>query len=124
MSRRTLILALRQPVTVSMDIPQNLRTNLVYPNRPELMNLSLAETDEEAELRAVELHWNICQCFTYGVLIVLYVSHDRLPWSKCPSITRSLVRCDVNVHDHLLSLFSHLKHQQQHTQSIRINFCM
>ena len=35
-------------------------------NRPEPMDLSLAETDEEAELRAVEQHQNIRRCFTCG----------------------------------------------------------
>ena len=33
-------------------------------NRPERIDLSLAEMDEEAELRAVEKHRNIRRCFT------------------------------------------------------------
>uniref|UniRef100_M4B7D5 Uncharacterized protein n=1 Tax=Hyaloperonospora arabidopsidis (strain Emoy2) TaxID=559515 RepID=M4B7D5_HYAAE len=36
----------------------------VVPTRPEPMDLSLAETDEEAEIRAVESHRNIRRCFT------------------------------------------------------------
>ena len=35
-------------------------------NRPENMGLSLAETNEEAELRAVEQHRNIRRYFTCG----------------------------------------------------------
>ena len=35
-------------------------------NRPEPMDLSPAETDEEAELRPVEHHRIIRRCFTYG----------------------------------------------------------
>ena len=30
------------------------------------MDLSLAKTNKEAELRAVEQHLNICRCFTCG----------------------------------------------------------
>uniref|UniRef100_M4B1F8 Uncharacterized protein n=1 Tax=Hyaloperonospora arabidopsidis (strain Emoy2) TaxID=559515 RepID=M4B1F8_HYAAE len=33
---------------------------------PEPMDLSLAETDEEAEIRAIEQHRNIRRCFTCG----------------------------------------------------------
>ena len=35
-------------------------------NRPDPVNFSLAETDEEAELRAIEQHQNIRRCFTCG----------------------------------------------------------
>ena len=44
----------------------NLASSFNSFNRPEPMNLNLAETDEEAELRAVEQHRNIRRCFTCG----------------------------------------------------------
>ena len=67
-------------------------------NRPEPMDLSLAETDKEAELRDIEQHRNIRRCFSCGSTNhlrhnVLNTGHPRLLQVEIPPLTRILVQC-------------------------------
>ena len=66
-------------------------------NRPEPMDLSLAETDEEAELQAVEkilISDDVSRSEAQSIcaLVVLYVRQVRLRRDELPPRTRSLAR--------------------------------
>ena len=67
-------------------------------NRPEPMDLSLAETDEEADLRAVEQQETLDdvsrdESQSTCDQIALYAGHARLLQAELPPLTRCLVRC-------------------------------